>query len=151
VKVRSMAKPSEDGTTPVPITARQLEALTRLAKARARMRLSDVVTKEDAEDIIKLMENTLRKVAMDEEGNIDVSIIEVGKSAKEIDRETKILGIVKELQDLEDWGAPKDDILKEAARHGMSMKEAEVILERLLDEKRVYMPRGGYYKVREEV
>ena len=151
VKVRSMAKPSEDGTAPVPITARQLEALTRLAKARARMRLSDVVTKEDAEDVIKLMENTLRKVAMDEEGNIDVSIIEVGKSAKEIDRETKILDIIKELQDLEDWGAPKDDILKEAARHGMSMTEAKALLERLLNEKRIYMPRGGYYKVRGEV
>ena len=147
VKVRKQAKPTEDGPRPIPITARQLEGLARLAKARARMRLSDVITKEDVEDVIKLMESTLKKIAMDEEGNLDVSIIEVGKSSEEINRETKILDIIKELQDLEEWGASKDDITKEALRLGMSRTEAETILERLLKEKRIYMPRGGYYKM----
>lgn len=37
---------SADGT---PITARQLESLVRLAEARARVDLRDVVTAEDAE------------------------------------------------------------------------------------------------------
>jgi len=147
VKVRKQARPTEDGPRPIPITARQLEGLARLAKARARMRLSDVITKEDVEDVIELMESTLKKIAMDEEGNLDVSIIEVGKSSEEINRETKILDIIKELQDLEEWGASKDDITKEASRLGMSRTEAEAILERLLNEKRIYMPKGGYYKV----
>jgi len=146
VKVRKRVK-AVDKNVPIPITARQLEAMIRLAEACARMRLSDVVTKEDAEEAKKLIEYTLRKVAMDEEGNLDVSIIEVGKSSRKINKEATILDIIKELQDLEDWGAPRDDIIKEAARQGMSMTEAKAILERLLDEKRVYMPKGGYYKV----
>ncbi|MDI6811502.1 MAG: minichromosome maintenance protein MCM, partial [archaeon] len=39
----------EDEDAPVPVTARQLEALIRLGEARARARLSDKITAEDAE------------------------------------------------------------------------------------------------------
>ena len=138
---------NEEGIKPIPITARQLEALIRLSEAHAKMRLSEIVTKEDARAAIELMEYTLRKTAMDEEGNIDVSILEVGKSSKKINKMDKILSIIKELQDLEDYGAPREEIIKEASRYGIGKSEVEKILEELKANSMIYEPRSGYYKV----
>ncbi|MCO6041756.1 LAGLIDADG family homing endonuclease [Thermococcus alcaliphilus] len=138
---------SEEGIKPIPITARQLEALIRLSEAHAKMRLSEIVTKEDARAAIELMEYTLRKTAMDEEGNIDVSILEVGKSSKKINKMDRILGIIKELQDLEDYGAPREEIIKEASKYGIGKSEVEKILEELKANSMIYEPRSGYYKV----
>ncbi|WP_175059768.1 LAGLIDADG family homing endonuclease [Thermococcus sp. 2319x1] len=138
---------NEEGIKPIPITARQLEALIRLSEAHAKMRLSEIVTKEDARAAIELMEYTLRKTAMDEEGNIDVSILEVGKSSKKINRMDRILSIIKELQELEDYGAPREEVIKEASKYGIGKSEVEKILEELKANSMIYEPRSGYYKV----
>ncbi|NAZ31805.1 MAG: AAA domain-containing protein, partial [Acidilobus sp.] len=56
VTMRSTAlKYGSEGQIPVPVTARQLEALVRLSEAHARMGLKDTVTAEDAEEAIRLM------------------------------------------------------------------------------------------------
>lgn len=145
---RTIGRGSEsEGIKPIPITARQLEALIRLSEAHARMRLSEVVTKEDAKAAIELVEYTLRRTAMDEEGNIDVSILEVGKSSRKINKMDRVLSIIKELQDLEDYGAPRDDVIKEASRQGISRTETEKIIEELKANSMIYEPRSGYYKV----
>ncbi|KPU62348.1 hypothetical protein EP1X_09300 [Thermococcus sp. EP1] len=145
---RTIGRGSEsEGIKPIPITARQLEALIRLSEAHARMRLSEVVTKEDAKAAIELVEYTLRRTAMDEEGNIDVSILEVGKSSRKINKMDRVLSIIKELQDLEDYGAPRDEVIKEASRQGISRTETEKIIEELKANSMIYEPRSGYYKV----
>lgn len=144
VNMRRLVQPSKEGTAPIPITARQLEALIRLSEAHARMHLRDVVTGEDAETVIQLMEWVLRRIAIDEQGNLDVTIIEAGKSAKEISKMEKILGIVKELQVLEDFGAHEEDIIQEAARYGISQGEARELLKKLVEERALYMPRTGH-------
>jgi replicative DNA helicase Mcm len=78
VKWRSVA---ESGESPVPITPRQLEALIRLAKANARMRLSDHVTVEDANRAIKIVSFYLREAGVDTEtGKIDIDVLMTGKS-----------------------------------------------------------------------
>lgn len=65
----------------VPIDARRLEALIRLGEASARMRLSNVVTKEDAERAISLMLDSLHASSRDVvTGQIDVGVINVGIS-----------------------------------------------------------------------
>jgi len=147
VRVRNQIFISDDGTRPIPITARQLEGLVRLAKARARMRLSDVITREDVEDVIKLMEWSLRKIALDEAGNLDVLIIEVGKSVEEMTKEEKLLSIIKRLQDMTEWGAPKDELIREAFRVGIVRGEVEEILKDLKINGRIYEPRDDYYKL----
>ncbi|GFH06571.1 MCM domain-containing protein, partial [Haematococcus lacustris] len=45
--------------TSMPITARQLESLVRLAEARARVDLREEVTAQDAEDVIEIMREGL--------------------------------------------------------------------------------------------
>lgn len=42
-----------------PITTRQLEALIRLSQARAKLELREVVTEQDALDVVDLMKESL--------------------------------------------------------------------------------------------
>ncbi|MEM1592835.1 MAG: minichromosome maintenance protein MCM, partial [Archaeoglobaceae archaeon] len=61
ISLRSKAKEN----SPVPITARQLESVIRLAEASARVRLSEVVTAEDVDRVTKIMERSLAQIAVD--------------------------------------------------------------------------------------
>ncbi len=63
-------------TKSIPITARQLEALVRLSEANAKMRLSDKVTKVDAQKAVALEHYCMKLIAFDEEtGQFDVDRI----------------------------------------------------------------------------
>jgi DNA helicase MCM8 len=55
----------------VPITTRQLEALIRLAQARAKACLREFVLKEDAEDVVELMRDSVNQMHMDSSGILD--------------------------------------------------------------------------------
>lgn len=62
-------------------TTRQLESLIRLAEAHARMRLSEVVEKEDVVESVRLMNVSTHRAAMDPRtGTIDMSLITTGKN-----------------------------------------------------------------------
>ncbi len=52
----------------MPITTRQLEALIRLSQARAKACLRPFVLKEDAEDVIELMKESVNQIHTDERG-----------------------------------------------------------------------------------
>lgn len=57
----------------LPITARQLESLMRLAEARAKVDLREVITQDDAHDVVELMKFSLIDTYCDEEGKIDIA------------------------------------------------------------------------------
>ncbi|WP_048152640.1 LAGLIDADG family homing endonuclease [Palaeococcus ferrophilus] len=137
----------EEEVKPMPITARQLEALIRLSEAHARMRLSDVVTREDAKEAIELVEYTLSQIARDESGELDISVLEVGRSSKQINKIERVIGIIKQLEKGSQHGAAIDDIIKEATEKGMNKDEVRKIVERLFNEGQIYSPRDGYYRV----
>ncbi|KAJ2001090.1 DNA replication licensing factor mcm8 [Coemansia thaxteri] len=61
-----------------PITTRQLEALVRLAEARARAELREVVTGEDAEHVVEIMRYSLFQTFEDEEGVMDFGRSQMG-------------------------------------------------------------------------
>ncbi|KAJ2225115.1 hypothetical protein IWW45_007952 [Coemansia sp. RSA 485] len=61
-----------------PITTRQLEALVRLAEARARAELRVVVSKEDAENVIEIMRYSLFQTYEDEDGFMDFGRSQMG-------------------------------------------------------------------------
>jgi DNA helicase MCM8 len=54
-----------------PITTRQLESLVRLAQARAKLELREIVTDEDAWDVVEIMKESLYDVLTDEYGQVD--------------------------------------------------------------------------------
>lgn len=76
VDVRNMQK-----SDTIPITARSIDGLYRLAEASAKIRLSEVVTFRDAQDAINLVSSCLRNVCLDPNtGQFDIESIECGIS-----------------------------------------------------------------------
>jgi replicative DNA helicase Mcm len=75
VRVR---RQGEEPNSPVPITARQLEALVRLSEAAARARLSPTVGSEDAHRATQIMTNFLQRVSMTSDGKLDIDLTQTG-------------------------------------------------------------------------
>jgi len=154
VNLRKRAKRTDDvlggdDYARIPITARQLEAIKRLTQAVARARLKPVADEEDAQLAIEVMEYALRRLIVDEEGEFDISILEVGKSAKKLTKIERVREIIADLVDkFEDKpGAPHDEVIREAEKLGIEKFEVEEILEKLKSNGEIYMPRSGYYKL----
>ncbi|MBY8996860.1 MAG: minichromosome maintenance protein MCM [Candidatus Thorarchaeota archaeon] len=137
-----LRKSAEGG--PVPITARQLESLVRLSEARARMALRSKVTKEDAQSAIRLMEESLRMVALDRiTGKIDIDRLVSKMSASQ--RSSSDI-IIKAIRDMESEGTStvnKDALIQRAVSMGLPRERAEEIIEKLLAEGILYSPREG--------
>ena len=64
---------SHTGSDTMPVTTRQLESLIRLAEARAKLELREIVTAEDAMDVIQLMKESMVDVYVDSSGRLDMS------------------------------------------------------------------------------
>ncbi|KAJ1789076.1 DNA replication licensing factor mcm8, partial [Coemansia sp. RSA 2399] len=62
----------------MPITTRQLEAMIRLAEARARAELRESVTENDANNVIEIMRYSLFQTYEDEDGILDYSRSQMG-------------------------------------------------------------------------
>lgn len=93
VELRNQPVISEDLVKPIPITARQLEALIRLAESNARIRLNKKVTREDAKKAINLLKYCLMGVGFDyETKQLDIDKISTGVTASQ---RSKII-IIKE-------------------------------------------------------
>lgn len=56
-----------------PVTTRQLEALIRLAQARAKVELREVVTEQDALDVVEIMKNSMADVLSGADGMLDLT------------------------------------------------------------------------------
>ena len=65
IDLRNSGQKGEGEIRPIPISARQLEALVRLAEASARSRLSDKVIRQDAKRAIELLKHCLMQVGFD--------------------------------------------------------------------------------------
>jgi len=84
--VNMRSKGGEEGDS-VPITARQLEALVRVAEASARAELADKVTEADAKRAIDILTYCLQQVGVDPEtGEFDIDMMESGVSGSQRNR-----------------------------------------------------------------
>ncbi len=134
--------------SPVPITARQLESIVRLAEASARVRLSDRVEVEDVDRVIKIMEKSLMQIAVDPEtGEIDIDLAYSGTSKRQRDRIMVIKKIIENLEPSYEKGVPEEEILAEAEREGIERSRAKEILSKLKQHGEVYTPRYGHYRL----
>ncbi len=135
---------SAEGGGAIPITARQLESLVRLAEARARMALRSKVNKDDARAAVRLMEESLRMVALDRiTGRIDIDR-QVSRMSAEQRSSSDI--IIKALRDMESEGTSTvniDDLVQRTISMGLSRERAEKVIEKLLNDGILYSPREG--------
>jgi len=105
VEVRGLS--GKNGQKAVPLTARQLEALIRLAKAAAKVRLSNKVTEMDARRAVNILDSCLRNIAYNPKtGSFDIDKIVTKMSSEKRDGMRELREVIKKLQD-ENGGAGK--------------------------------------------
>ncbi|MEM4248645.1 MAG: minichromosome maintenance protein MCM, partial [Candidatus Nanoarchaeia archaeon] len=144
IKLRSSAATEEGQVKPIPISARQLEALVRLSEASARIRLSDKVTKKDAERAIALLRSSMEQVAMDTEtGKFDIDRIATGITATQRNQIAIIRRIIDSLSEKVGKNIPIQDILTEAEAESIDRLKAEDILDNLKRKGDVFEPKPG--------
>ncbi|MBU4501035.1 MAG: hypothetical protein KKA79_00465, partial [Nanoarchaeota archaeon] len=144
----NLRKQGEDENAPVPITPRQFESFIKLSEASARIRLSNEVSKEDAERAINVFDYCMRRVYYDyEAGMFDVDLVETGMSGSARERIRAVLDIITELSQKNKKGAVMEDIIKKASSKGLSEYKVEKTLSSLLDEGVII--KKEYYKLAE--
>ncbi|MFP4000486.1 MAG: minichromosome maintenance protein MCM [Candidatus Natronoplasma sp.] len=135
---------SEDS---IPVTARQLESLVRLAEASARAHLREQVTEEDAERAIDVTNHFLQKVASTESGELDIDMVSSSVSHSERTLMSQIRDIIRAKSEVHDGGVPEDDLLEEAESRGFSREEVRKELDRMRTNGEIYNPSQGKYKL----
>lgn len=138
VRVR---RSGEEPNSPVPITARQLEALVRLSEAAARARLVPVVEVEDAGRAIRIMENFLRRVSTTEEGKLDIDLTQSGVSHSQRERLDIVMRIMRELQDAHGGHFTLEEFRAAAEQANLGVGRAEALLQSLRNQGEVIEPR----------
>ncbi len=142
-----MRKAGEGADSPVPITARQLEALIRLVEARARMALKKEATVDDAEAVIRLVKNCLRQVGVDREtGKMDIDMIMTGAPKSQRDRLTTLLDVIATLEKEHKGPVQVQDIIDRAKEYQLEEGFVKEALQRLLNDGTIFEPEPGYIK-----
>ncbi len=127
-----LRKQGEDPNSPVPVTARQLEALIRLAEASARVRLSNIITTEDTARVIRIVMASLKQVMTDPEtGRLDADIINVGMGKSQRDKIKVLREVIRDLQDEYKGAAPLEDIISRAEESGIKKDTVEDMIQKL--------------------
>ncbi|MBI2671453.1 hypothetical protein HYX16_00805 [Candidatus Woesearchaeota archaeon] len=136
---------SKDDVKPIPISARQLEALIRLSEASAKIRLSEKITKEDSRRAIRVLTKCLHDVGLDPEtGKIDIDRIATGISTAQ---RSKIITVRELINDFDKNGVktiPINDLIKACVENGLEESKAEEILEKMTREGEVFQPKVGF-------
>jgi replicative DNA helicase Mcm len=138
-----------DEDAPTPVTARKLEAIIRLSEASARIRLSETVEKEDAERVIQVVQSCLQDIGVDPEtGEFDSDVIETGTAKESQEASEQIKQIVEEIDENSDSaGAPLEDILKLAEKHGYSQAKVKDMIHQLRRKGDAYSPSEDEFKI----
>jgi replicative DNA helicase Mcm len=139
LKLRGIAEPNK----PVPVTARQLEALVRLAEASARIRLSNSIELGDAERVIHIVDACLRQIAYDARtGTFDIDKIVTGISKEKRD----IIRVIKDaIRDIGGDGrrAGIDQVIDAVSGKGFTREKVKEGIDMLLRHGEAMEPKNG--------
>ncbi len=142
-----LRKTAEGGAAPVPITARQLEALVRLSEARARMALRSKVSKEDAQASVRLMEESLKMVALDRiTGKIDIDRMVSKMSAAQRSSSDTILKVMRDMESEGISTISEEELIRRVEPMGLSKERAEEVIRKLVAEGILFSPKHGKLK-----
>ncbi|MEM3124447.1 MAG: minichromosome maintenance protein MCM [Candidatus Nitrosocaldus sp.] len=138
------ANASPDAMT---ITARQLEALIRLATARARLMLRNTVTAEDAERAIYIFNVMLNKVGVDvKTGKVDLGVLH-GMPSSERSKMQLFLDVFNALSGKDQNPVEEQALVTELAKTGkFTEDEAREWIRKANAQGIIYEVRQGFYK-----
>jgi Predicted ATPase involved in replication control, Cdc46/Mcm family len=132
LNIRSLKELEQN--SPVPITARSLEALQRLAEARARTRLSDSISIDDVNFAKHLMSESLKQVSFDvETGKLDAGIITSGVSQSQAEKTTWLREILK------GKCTEQEAISQMKSRHNVDEEKTVGLIKKLSENGKVYL------------
>ena len=142
VRVR---KGGEEPNSPVPITARQLEALVRLSEASARARLSMKVEAVDADRATRIVEGFLKRVAT-AEGKLDIDTVVTGMSRSQRERAEAIMEIMRGLQERSETFS-LEEVKQAAERREIPPARVEALFQTYRNQGEVLEVRPGHWQL----
>ncbi len=143
VQLRNQPSMTADTIKPIPISARQLEALIRLAEATSKARLGKSVTEDDAQKAINLMKFYMMQVGYDEETkSFDIDKIS-GNPASKRNKIFVVKEIVEDLESRLGKLIPMEEVEK-AADGKLKKDELEEAIDKLVRAGDLFRPRKGY-------
>ncbi len=144
VDLRNRPVSSESAMRPIPISARQLQALIRMAEASAKVRLSKVVAMEDAKIAIELMKYYLMQVGYDYESKtFDIDKATTGITSSERNKIFTVRETITKLESRLGKMIPVEEIENELEGK-MSKEEIDEAITKLNSQGEIFKPRRGY-------
>ena len=144
IDLRNRPVSSESSLKPIPISARQLQALIRMSEASAKIRLSETVTKDDAKNAIEIVKYYLMQVGYDYESKtIDMDRISGKFSTSQRNKIFTVRDVILSLEENLGKMIPIEEIEKKLEGK-MNKEEIEDAISKLSMEGTIYKPRRGY-------
>ncbi|KAH8602992.1 MCM2/3/5 family-domain-containing protein [Bisporella sp. PMI_857] len=131
IEMRKLGEDVRAAERRITATTRQLESMIRLSEAHAKMRLSEIVTRDDVIEAVRLIKSALKQAATDARtGLIDMSLLTEGTSASERRRKADLSKALLSLLD-------------DMTRQGQAARYAEV-LKRMTEQSTVPVEPGEF-------
>jgi len=144
VDLRNMPISSESIMRPIPISARQLQALIRMSEASAKMRHSEKVTEDDAKRSIEIMKYYLMQVGYDYESKtFDIDKGTGGMPSSQRNKVFMVRDAITQLESRLGKMIPIEEIEKEL-EDNLTKDEIEEAITKLDISGVIFKPRRGY-------
>ncbi len=144
VDLRNKPVSSDSALRPIPISARQLQALVRMSEASAKIRLSPEVSIDDAKRAIEIMKYYLMQVGYDYESKtFDIDKISGKISSAQRNKVFMVRDVINELEGRVGKLIPVEEIEKEMEGK-LTKDEIEDALNKLNSNGVIFKPRRGY-------
>jgi len=144
VELRNAPVSTEGVVKPIPISARQLDALIRLSEASARLKLKKKVSREDAKLAIEIIKYYLMQVGFDQETKtFDIDRIATGISTSQRGRIILVRETLSRLENRMGKLIPLEEVHKELEEK-MAKEEIEDSIQKLKQTGDIFEPRKGY-------
>ncbi len=144
VDLRNMPFSADAILRPIPISARQLQALIRMAEASAKIRLDETITKEDARRAVEIMKYYLAQAGYDyETKTFDIDRISGKYTASQRGKIFSVKETINKLEEKLGKMIPIEEIEEEIGDK-MTKEEIEDAIEKLSMSGDIFKPRKGY-------
>ncbi len=123
----------------IPITSRNLEALLRLTRAEAKLRLSDKANVSDAQRAINLLDKSRDEIYLNDDGVFDSDRVECVNDSTQRDKIKKVKDIISSIE----GGIKYSDIVLSV---DYTKKNLDAILKEMISSGYICEPNDKFYK-----
>ena len=146
IKNYYMKMRNADSEGMITVTPRQLEALIRLATARARLLLKDKVEAEDGERAIYLVQRMLETAGIDvNTGKVDLGVFH-GKPHSEVSKLKIFMEIFNALSGQDRNDVSENNFISELVKTGkFTEDDARIYIRKAMQNGQIYERKAGFY------